>query len=48
VRQELNSRLRAQEDKRKEFLKAQDEFRKFQVHLPQKMDVAPKDVGAGQ
>jgi len=48
VRQELNSRIDAEEARRKEFLNAQKEFQQFQAQTFQKMGVKPQDVGAGQ
>jgi hypothetical protein len=45
ARDQFNTLVRAQEEKRKAFLQAQDQFRKFQQQQLQKLGVAPKDVG---
>jgi hypothetical protein len=46
VRQALNSRIDAQEARRKEFLKAQGDFQQFQAQALDKMGVKPRDIGA--
>jgi hypothetical protein len=48
TREEFNALLRSQEQKRKTFLVAQQEFSKSQTQLLQKMGVSSQDVGAGK
>lgn len=45
VRSEFNTRIDAQEEKRKEFLKAQDQFAQSQAESLQKMGLSDKDLG---
>jgi len=48
TREEFNILLRSQEQRRKTFLAAQQEFSKSQTQLLQKMGVSSQDVGAGK
>jgi hypothetical protein len=45
VRSELNGKIQLQEEKRKAFLKSQDEFKKSQAETLNKMGISGKDLG---
>ncbi|HEY2115784.1 MAG TPA: hypothetical protein VGJ51_11870, partial [Candidatus Angelobacter sp.] len=45
IRRELNAKIHLQEEKRKAFLKIQDEFKKSQAETLNKMGISGKDLG---